>query len=387
MPSTPVEQLQFTLESAELQEHGIDPLRLKRLYERIEQDVKAELYPGAALALARGGTLLATRAFGQARLASDDRAAKPADLDTLWLLYSQTKPITSCAIWILAERGILNLQETVSHYIPEFSKHNKNKVTVFHLLTHQAGFPNACVPESMRYDHELLRQAVCDFPLEWEPGARVVYHGLAAHWVLAVLIESVVGMDFRHFVRQEILQPLGLKNLFYGTQGAQADRLAVNYERLEDGTHSFLPDCNSEDFFSSGNPGAGAVATAADVAMFYQMLLGLGELNGVRILSPRMVQYATRNHTGDRVDEYAGVPMHRGLGVVTRGHTAMFYGLSSTAHANAYGHGGIGSSYSWADPETKVSFTYLTNSRLPEPLHSRRHEEIMTMSNALVIEL
>ena len=83
---------------------------------------------------------------------------------------------------------------------------------------------------------------------------------------------------------------------------------------------------------------------------FYQMLLHLGALNGTRILGPRTVQYVTRNHTGDRIDERFGLPMHRGLGVHVRGLSPMIRGLGSTAAPNTFGHGGAGTSYSWADP-------------------------------------
>jgi CubicO group peptidase (beta-lactamase class C family) len=120
---------------------------------------------------------------------------------------------------------------------------------------------------------------------------------------------------------------------------------------------------------------------------FYQMLLHLGTLNGTRILGPRTVQYVTRNHTGDRLDERFGIPMHRGLGVHVRGTTPTIRGLGSTASPNTFGHGGAGTSYSWADPETGVSFTYLTNSQLPEPLHGQRLDEITTLAHAAVVEL
>jgi CubicO group peptidase (beta-lactamase class C family) len=117
------------------------------------------------------------------------------------------------------------------------------------------------------------------------------------------------------------------------------------------------------------------------------MLLHLGTLNGTRILAPRTVQYVTRNHTGERPDERFGMPMHRGLGVHVRGTTPTIRGLGSTAAANTFGHGGAGTSYSWADPETGVSFTYLTNSQLPEPLHSQRLDEIATLAHAAVVQL
>jgi CubicO group peptidase (beta-lactamase class C family) len=101
-----------------------------------------------------------------------------------------------------------------------------------------------------------------------------------------------------------------------------------------------------------------------------------GTLNGVRLLSPRLVDYVTRNYTGDRIDNYMGMPMHRGLGPHSRGTTPTIRGLGSLAHPRTFGHGGVGSSYCWVDPESGVSFAYLTNGRVPDPWHSARMDVV-----------
>jgi CubicO group peptidase (beta-lactamase class C family) len=375
------------LEQASPASQGIDDAALERLYERIEAHIAAGWYPGAAIAMARRGLLVAARSFGVARLATADRPAVKATDRTLWLLYSQTKPVTSSAIWHLVERGKLRFHDAVADYIPEFSRHGKEKVTLYHLLSHQAGYPDANVPPEAWEDHKFLRECVCNFTLAWEPGARVMYHSAASHWTQAVLIEAVTGQDYRQFIRQHILQPLGLSDIWVGVPDALHDRVVGAYQRLENGDHEALPDRNTPAFWRAGVPGGGGYATAIDLVSFYQMLLNLGTLNGRRILAPRTVQYVTRNHTGDRIDERFGMPMHRGLGVHVRGMTPTIRGLGSTAAPNTFGHGGVGTSYSWADPGTGVSFTYLTNSQMPEPYHSRRLDEIMTLAHAAVVEL
>jgi CubicO group peptidase (beta-lactamase class C family) len=366
---------------------GIDEACLERLYERIEAHIAAGWYPGAAVAMARSGTVVAARSFGVACLATAQKPAVPADQATMWLLYSQTKPITSCAIWNLVEHGKLRFHDAVADYIPEFSRFGKGRLTLYQLLSHQAGFPDANVPPEAWEDHQLLRECVCNFTLDWEPGARVVYHSAAAHWTQAVLIEAVTGQDYRDFIRDRVLQPLGLHSLCVGVPDALHDRLAGAYQRRESGEHEPLADRNTPAFWRAGVPGGGGYSTATDLVAFYQMLLQLGVLNGTRILGPRTVQYVTRNHTGDRPDERFGMPMHRGLGVHVRGTTPAIRGLGSSAAPNTFGHGGAGTSYSWADPGTGVSFTYLTNSQLAEPHHSRRMDEIMTMAHAAVVEL
>ncbi|CAN5463787.1 hypothetical protein BH11CYA1_BH11CYA1_00960 [soil metagenome] len=375
------------IEKAQLVKANIDIDCIERLCQRLESDVNAGLYPGASLAMARHGEIVLSANFGQARLATDEEPAQKADSNTLWLLYSQTKPVTSCAIWMLAERGLLSLHTPVAFYIPEFAKLGKENLTTYHLLTHQAGFPNAMVPEEAWSDHHLLRQAVCDFKLDFEPGSKVFYHSYAAHWVLAVLIEAITKRDFREFISSEILQPLGLNQFYIGVPDNQHHRLTGAYHcpNAEQNT-THLRDFNfdKKSFYLSGMPGAGGYASAANVALFYQMLLAMGNFNGTRLLSPRMVQYATRNHTEDRIDQFFGVPMHRGLGVHLRGNSATMRGLGSTALAETFGHGGVGTSYSFADRSSAVSFTYLTNSRLSEPTHSKRLDEIVTMAHAAI---
>ena len=364
---------------------GIDETCLARLYARIEAHITAGWYPGAAIAMARHGKLVATRSFGVARLATAGTPAVPATDQSMWLLYSQTKPVTSCAIWTLVERGQLRFHVWYPGCPMEVD--GKGKVTLYQVLSHQGGFPNANVTPAAWADHNQLRQEVCNFTLEWEPGAKVMYHSAAAHWVQAILIEAVTGQDYRQYIRDNVTQPLGLDGLWVGVPDTLHDRLVGAYERTESGEHVALAERNTPAFWRAGVPGGGGYATAADLTTFYQMLLNLGALNGTRLLSPRTVQYVTRNYTGERIDERFGMPMHRGLGVHVRGTTSMIRGLGSTASPSTFGHGGAGTSYSWADPETGVSFTYLSNSQMAEPYHSRRLDEVMTLAHAAVVDI
>jgi len=120
------------------------------------------------------------------------------------------------------------------------------------------------------------------------------------------------------------------------------------------------------------------------MAAFYQMMAAGGVLNGTRFISPRMVQYVTRNFTGELVDHYMGMPMHRGLGPHSRGLTPAIRGLGTLASPSTFGHGGVGSSYCWADPETGVSFAYISNSRVPDPWHSRRLDIVSSLVHAAI---
>src|SRR5260370_15688566 len=133
---------------------------------------------------------------------------------------------------------------------------------------------------------------------------------------------------------------------------------------------------NNPEFRRAGTPGGGGYASARAMAAFYQMLAAGGTLNGKRFLSPRMVQYVTRSVTGERVDGYMGMPMHRALGPHVRGTTESIRGLGTIASPRTFGHGGGGSSSCPAHPDSGGSRAYLANTPLPDPRHSPRLDAI-----------
>ena len=373
----------FPLAAAKPASLNLDERALDRLQELITRHIADGRYPGAQIAIARRGQLALAASFGEART---EPRREPAREDTLWLLYSNTKVVTACAVWLLAERGLLSFTDTVAAHLPGFEKHGKGELTILQLLTHQGGFPDATVPEAAWTDHDLLRRTVCDFTLQWTPGSRITYHGATAHWVAGALIEAVTKTDYRDFIRTQITEPLGLANeLFVGLPDAHHARAVDMHEPASDGGRQGLrAENNTAAFRRAGVPGGGGYATAGAMAAFYQMLAQGGTLNGVRLLSPRLVQYVTRNFTEERIDTYMGMPMHRGLGPHSRGTTPNIRGLGALAHPGTFGHGGVGSSYCWADPESGVSFAYLTNSRVPDPWHSERLDRICNLAHSAI---
>jgi len=362
---------------------GLDPKALERLHETITRHVTEGRYPGAQYAVARHGKLAVLSTIGDARTDPSRIAAKD---DTLWLLYSNTKVLTACAVWLLVERGALAFTDKVAEHLPGFEQNAKGDITILQVLTHQGGFPNADVPKAAWTDHDLLRKTVCAFTLEWTPGSRVYYHGRAAHWTAAAVIEAATKGDYRDFIRTEITEPLGIADdCFVGLPDLHHGRAADMHEPAADsGRQVKRAEENDPEFRRAGTPGGGGYATARAMAAFYQMMAHGGELNGNRLLSPRMVNYVTRNFTGDRVDGYMGMPMHRGLGPHSRGATETIRGLGALASPRTFGHGGVGSSYCWADPDSGVSFAYLTNSRVPDPWHSARLDQVSNLVHSAI---
>ena len=377
----------FVLPPTTPAEAGLRGKQIDRVCRIIERHIAEGRYPGSQIAIARHGKLAFFRTFGAARIAPEKIAARD---DTLWLLFSNTKVVTAAAIWVLVEEGALTFHDRISDHIPEFAAHGKRDITLFQVLTHQGGFPGAmtALTPDVRRDHALQRKTVCDITPEWTPGSRVQYHPAAAHWVAAVLIEAVTGGDYRDFIRSRVIEKLGLgSELFVGMPDREMARAVEMHEPSADGkTQLKLPDENTDAYRAAGVPSSGGFATARAMTAFYQALVNGGGLHGRRIVSPRMVQYVTRNFTGDRIDTFMNMPMHRGLGPHSRGETAFIRGLGSIASPRAFGHGGVGSSYCWGDPDSGVSFAYLSNSRVPDPWHSRRMDIISSGIHAAIEE-
>jgi len=365
----------FPLQEADPTSLGLAHKPLFHLEALIHQHIEEGRYPGAQIALARHGKLAMFRSYGNAKT---EPVKQRATDETLFLLFSQTKVLTSAAVWTLVEAGKLSFMDRVADHPPEFAARGKAEITLQQVMTHQGGFPSNNVTKATWTDHARMRAEVCDFALDWTPGSKLQYHGQAAHLVQAMVIEAVTGQDYREVIRDKVIAPLGLgDDIFVGVPEAKQVRCADTYAPE--------PRDNSAEFRAAGLPSGGGYATARGMVAFYQMLMSGGRLGTVRLFSPRLIAYVTRNHTGERGDEQmTGIPMHRGLGPHVRGESDRIRGLGTIGAPSVFGHGGVGSSYSWADPTSGVSFTYLTNFVSPDPWHSARLDRVANLVHAAI---
>jgi CubicO group peptidase (beta-lactamase class C family) len=365
----------YPLATADLASLGFAATPLQHLDRLIRQHVEEGRYPGAQIALARQGKLALFRSYGNAQTEPRNQAATD---ETLFLLFSQTKVLTSCAVWTLIEEGKLSFMDRIADHLPEFARRGKGEITLHQVMTHQGGFPSGDVTQATWTDHARMRAEVCDFSLDWTPGTRLQYHPRAAHLTQAMVIEAVTGRDYRDVIRDNVLAPLGLiRDIYVGVPASEQARCADTYAaETRD---------NSAEFKAAGMPSGGGYATARGMAAFYQMLLGHGRLGNVRLLSPRLVSYVSRSHTGERGDDaMGGIPMHRGLGPHVRGDSERIRGLGTIGAPETFGHGGAGTSYSWADPTSGVSFTYISNFVSPDPWHSARLDRVANLVHAAI---
>jgi CubicO group peptidase (beta-lactamase class C family) len=345
---------------------GIDPEKLEKLYERAQREVREGVLPGCQLAVARHGRLAALRSFG----AADDAS--------LFVIFSCSKAITSAAAWLLIEEGKLGLEERVADAIPEFATNGKDAVRVEQLFTHTAGFPQAPSGPRDWASREAMRARFARWRLNWEPGTRFEYHPSSSMWVIAALVEERSGLPFGEFVRTRVAEALGLPDLLMGAPRDRHERIeelvytgtALTPEEFRargwpvppetEVTEEAVLRFNTPELREVGVPGGGAVTGAAELALFYQALLAAGEPG-----SPwraETLEEARRVRTGDLLDPMFGKRASRGLGITIAGDGDRVYrGFGRTNSPEAFGHNGAGGQIAWADPETGLSFAYLTS--------------------------
>jgi CubicO group peptidase (beta-lactamase class C family) len=345
---------------------GIDPERLAGLVTRASREVDEGLLPSCQIAVAKDGKLVAFEAFGDAT--TSDR----------YLMFSSTKSFIASAVWRLLSEGAIRLDQPVAAIVPSFGANGKDRITVEQILHHVAGVPSAMLGFHDWDDREERHRQFAAWPLEWEPGSRYSYHALSSSWVQAELVETITGRDYRDYVMNEIVRRVGLDRFELGVLPADQgdvkdavlrgetvtlDELAAwGLDEIPEGwiTQELLLVLNAPDVRAVGLPGGGGVSTAADVAMFYQHVLA----NTGGLWDPDVVR-AARENISDLPDDL-GVPTARGLGVQVNGdgdtaRWAWWYGFGKDNASRAFGHDGAGGQIAWANPDSGLSFCYLTN--------------------------
>ncbi len=415
----PVSELTIEATPAEA---GLDQGRLARIDAHFARYVEDGRLPGWLLSISRHG-----RRAHVARCGSRDvEAGLPVTDDTVWRIYSMTKPITSVAAMILYEEGRLALTEPVSAFIPAFGDvrvydggSDLKQVTVpaaepvriWHLLTHTAGLTygfHRVHPVDAAYraagfewgtppgmDLAQACDAWAGFPLLFQPGAEWNYS--VATDVLGRVVEVASGQQFDHFLEQRLFRPLGMTDTAFWAGPATEKRLAALYRPGPDGRvirfDAFGQGALKQPRLLGG--GGGLVSTAADYDRFLRMLLPTadspaGELDGARLLSPRTVGYMTRNHLPGGPDlETFGRPLYaespfRGIGFGL-GFAVVLDPVPGkvVCSPGEISWGGAASTAFWVDREAGLTVSFFTQ-LLPSSTHPIRPQLRQLVYQALL---
>jgi CubicO group peptidase (beta-lactamase class C family) len=379
-------------------EAGFDAARLGRIDAYYRRYVDEGLLPGWLILVSRRGRIVHLSMYGQ----RDREAGLPVAPDTLWRIYSMSKPITSVAAMILYEEGAFDLNDPVSRFIPSFGSMRVycsgsalksvtvpavEPVRIWHLLTHTsgltygyhratavdamyraAGFEIGCHPGK---DLAANCEAWASLPLLFQPGSGWNYS--VSIDVLGRVVEVISGQTLDVFLEERVFKPLGMTGTTFWVREADHHRLAALYTtapdtglavRMEDAGR----DARTRPTHLSG--GGGLVSTAADYHRFTQMLLRGGELDGARLLGTRTLRYMTRNHLPSGADlEGFGCPRSTetltpgvgfGLGFAVVQDNVKYKVLSSPGE---FAWSGAASTTFWVDPVERITALFMTQLR------------------------
>ena len=377
---------------------GMSSERLGRIDDYVERHLEANHFAGAVTLVARRGQVVQFEAYGM----QDIEAGVPMSKDSIFRIYSMSKPITSVAVMTLFEEGRFLLNDPVSKFLPEFKDlevgvdevdettgekvlkrvPENRKVTIRDLLRHTSGltygFWGKSLVDQMYLDQgiltkdETIKEMVAKLgtiPLKHQPGT--VWEYSVSTDVLGRFVEVVSGQSFDEFLQERIFGPLGMTDTGFFVPAEDVHRLTTAYRPNEDNTAISrlepkkasdtskdttyrIADFTEVPTFLSG--GGGLVSTASDYLRFAQMLLNRGELDGVRILGPETIELMTRNHMED-------IPLWNGFGNYGFG---LGFAVSpdrgdsgSVLSEGSYWWGGMAHTTFWVDPEEELIGIFL----------------------------
>lgn len=399
-------------------EVGLDAQRLQRIERHFANYVERGALAGWQVAITRHGKLAYTAVHGH----SDREADRQVQPDTLWRIYSMTKPITSVAALSFLEEGAFELTDPVSRWIPGFADVRvwaggtpqapktvpaMEPIRMWHLLTHTSGltygFMNAHPVDALYRAHgfdfdspsspDLATSAEewARLPLLFQPGSEWAY-GVSTD-VLGRVLEVLAGKPLDQVLAERVLIPLGMTDTHWSVSAVDAPRLAALYAphpttgaatRLDSVGGSALRPPR----MLSG--GGGLISTATDYLRFAEMLRRGGELDGVRVLGPRTLGYATSNHLPEGHDltsygrgqfsevSYAGVGFGLGFSVTVDPLRGKVLGSPGE-----YGWGGAASTAFWVDPVEDLTVVFLTQ-LLPSSTYPIRSQLRQLVQQAII---
>ncbi len=383
-------------------EVGLDGKALDRLDQHFAHQVDEGRLPGYLVAVSRGGRVAHLTAHGHRDIA----AGLPVEADTLWRIYSMTKPVTAVAALILVEEGRMSLDDPVDRYLPAFAEPRvyvsgsgadtvtrpaEGPIRVRHLMTHTSGLTFAFYhthPVDALYREAGLESSVVPgttlaqttdvyarLPLQFEPGTQWNYS--VASNVLGRVIEVVSGQPLDTFFAERVFGPLGMTDAGFHVTDEQAGRLSELYGDADGGGIEPIPGLplRGRPRFLSGS--GGMVASAHDVHRFMELLRRRGELDGTRLLAPKTVDLMTSNHLPGGADlrAFGSRPAHD-----ERGNDGVGFGLSlsvvidpartqAPSGMGTYGWSGVATTTFWVDPSRDLTVQFMTQVR-PRSSHT-----------------
>jgi CubicO group peptidase (beta-lactamase class C family) len=401
------------------EEVGLSTPRLARLRTHFQRYIDAGKLAGTLTLVARHGQIAYFEPQGHLEI----EQRRPMQRDTIFRIYSMTKPITSVALMMLYEQGLFQLDDPVHKFIPAWKNLRvfvsgnyptfitapvERPMTMRDLLSHTSGLTYGFM-ERTNVDAAYRKLGVADrtrpgatlqdmintlaeLPLEFSPGTRWNYS--VATDVLGYLVEVISGQRFDVYLRAQVLGPLGMVDTSFTIAPEQLPRFACNYQRQGDGRLQLIDAPDSSQYrqgsFFSG--GGGLISTVGDYFRFTSMLRNRGELDGIRLLGRKTVELMTMNHLPGGQDltqlalagaftetAYAGVGFGLGFSVMRDPAKAHILGTPGE-----YAWGGAASTAFWVDPGEDLIVIFMTQ-LMPSSSYPLRRE-LRTLTYAALVD-
>lgn len=368
------------LPHAKPEEIGLDGKQLQIAFDLLEKWTtgKDAPIPSGAILVGRNGKVVPPRFFGRMGPEADAPAIRN---DAMFLMASITKPITYMGAMLLVERGMLNLNDPVVRYIPEFTGGDKEHVLVRNLFTHTSGLPDM-LPDDLKLRSQrvplqrFLDGAAKDTKLLFKPGTKISYQSMGTALV-ADIIQRLSGKSIAEFLKTEIFDKLGMSSSGLGSKGFARERL-VRVQTPDYQTDE-KSNWNSEYWQQLGAPWGGMFCSSEDFAVICQLLLNKGSWAGVRLLSPASVRAMTTNRLLEEPNLPEADARARPWGLGWRlNHPATPESWGDLLGKEVFGHTGATGTTAWIDPQTQGFCILLTNA-----VRSKAPWRLVHLSNAI----
>lgn len=348
---------------------GMDPDRLRQALDLFHAQQARGAFPGGQLVVRRRGRQVASIAVGLARGArAGEGAAIPVTAQTRFTVFSASKPVVAMAVALLEERGQLRRDEKVAHYIPGFAEHGKGEITVDDVLTHRSGtlMPEFIATPARWSDWDAVVQAIRQARPRFRRGT-LAYHPMEFGWILAEIVRRVAGEPLPQFVARELFAPAGLTEMSFSASREEAAQLARTYwvgtRRCfvgdVDVSQQLETTYNDPDVLAALIPGAHLVASAAQLAQFFDLLVAGGRtIEGRRLLQEATVRTYTRRAAWG-FDRSNRIPIAVGRGFILPLPGPSIYGTWRTG--GCFGHAGAFCTLGFGDLRTGLSGAFVTN--------------------------
>ncbi|MDB5384985.1 MAG: pbpE 2 [Planctomycetaceae bacterium] len=348
--------------------------RLPRFTAELEAGIAAGLHFGGQAYLSQAGVVIADIGFGT----SQPDVFVTSEMLMPWM--SGSKPLAAVAIGQLFERGLLQFDDRVARFIPEFDQGGKSAITLRHILTHTCGFRGKG-RETLGTPWDEIIASICALPLEpgWIPGAKAGYHVASSWFILGEIVRRVDGREYSRYVRDEIFEPLEMGDSWVGMPREKFVDYGLRIGKMwltERGVAPRLQPWHEEPYCTSCSPGGGGRGPIRELGRFYEALLAGGVGRRGRILQADTVDLLTHPQRVGMFDETFQHQIDWGLGFIVNsskyGPQTVPYSFGLHASSMAFGHGGFQSSCGMADPAHQLVLAVVLNGTPGEARHSKR---------------